>query len=261
MKRTRIDRIPFSLPDALLPYLGDAVLYDSSCSSEARVWLIDKSDGCYLKRSALGSLRRESEMTAYFGQKRLGAEVLLYTSDGEADYLLTSRVSGEDCTDPRYLADPRRLAVLLGEGLRALHETDCSDCPIGDHTSLYLATAEKNRRLGLCDLSFAGSYGIETVDEAWTVLEAGRGSLQNEVLLHGDYCLPNVMLDDFRFSGYIDVGNGGVGDRHVDLFWGAWTLAYNLGTDVYRDLFFDAYGRDRIDFDRLRTVAAAETFG
>jgi kanamycin kinase len=200
-------------------------------------------------------------MTSYFGRKGLGAEVLLYTSDGAADYLLTSRVRGEDCTDRRYLDEPRRLAALLGEGLRALHETDCSDCPIGDHTSLYLATAEKNRRLGLCDLSFAGSYGIETADEAWAVLKAGEGSLQNEVLLHGDYCLPNVMLDDFRFSGYIDVGNGGVGDRHVDLFWGAWTLAYNLGTDVYRDLFFEAYGRDRIDFDRLRTVAAAETFG
>ena len=82
-----------------------------------------------------------------------------------------------------------------------------------------------------------------------------------EVLLHGDYCLPNIMLDNWRFSGFIDVGNGGVGDRHVDLFWGAWTLNFNLGTDKYRERFFDAYGRDKLEPDKLRTIAAFEVFG
>ena len=261
MKRTRIDCIPFHLPEAILPYLKGAALYDSSCSPEARVWFLDAKGGYYLKRHAVGALRKEADMAAYFGRKGLGAEVLLYTSDGEADYLLTSRVAGEDCTDPRYLADPRRLAILLGETLRALHETDFSDCPVQDHTTAYLALAAENHEKGLFDASFLSGYGISAAEQAWAVHTAGKGRLRNEVLLHGDYCLPNVMLNDFRLSGFIDVGNGGVGDRHVDLFWGAWTLAFNLGSDAYRDLFFDAYGRDKIDFERLSTVAATETFG
>ncbi|MFK5291701.1 aminoglycoside 3'-phosphotransferase, partial [Lactococcus lactis] len=53
----------------------------------------------------------------------------------------------------------------------------------------------------------------------------------------------------------------GVGDRHIDLFWGAWTLNFNIGTDQYRDRFFDAYGRDRIDVDRLKLVGCCEVFG
>jgi kanamycin kinase len=69
------------------------------------------------------------------------------------------------------------------------------------------------------------------------------------------------MLDDWRFSGFIDLGNGGVGDRHIDLFWGAWTLWFNLKTDRYRDRFLDAYGRDKIDAPMLKIVAAAEVFG
>ena len=68
-------------------------------------------------------------------------------------------------------------------------------------------------------------------------------------------------MENWRFTGYIDLGNGGVGDRHVDLFWGAWTLNFNLHTDRYRDRFFDAYGRDRIEEEALLTVAAAEVFG
>ena len=85
--------------------------------------------------------------------------------------------------------------------------------------------------------------------------------LAKDTLLHGDYCLPNVMLKDWQVSGIIDLGNGGVGDRHVDLYWGAWTLAFNLHTDAYRQRFFDAYGRDLIDGERLLLVSAAECFG
>ena len=69
------------------------------------------------------------------------------------------------------------------------------------------------------------------------------------------------MLDDWRFSGFIDLGNGGVGDRHIDLFWGIWSLGFNLKTDRYADRFLDAYGRDRVEPELLRIVAAYEVFG
>ena len=85
--------------------------------------------------------------------------------------------------------------------------------------------------------------------------------LKCDTLLHGDYCLPNIMLTDWQFSGFIDVGNGGVGDRHVDLFWGTWTLNFNLKTDRYRDRFLDAYGRDVIEPGMMDLIAACEVFG
>ena len=47
----------------------------------------------------------------------------------------------------------------------------------------------------------------------------------DHVVMHGDYCLPNLILSDARLSGFIDLGNGGVGDRHCDLYWGLWALA------------------------------------
>ena len=68
------------------------------------------------------------------------------------------------------------------------------------------------------------------------------------------------MLDNWKFSAFIDVGNGGVGDRHIDIFWGVWTLFFNLKTNAYYDRFLDAYGWDRIEPELLRTVAAFEVF-
>ena len=85
--------------------------------------------------------------------------------------------------------------------------------------------------------------------------------LKSDTLIHGDFCLPNVMLNDWKLSGFIDLGNGGVADKHIDLYWGAWTLNFNLGTEKYRDVFFDAYGRDAIDFDILDSIGAVECFG
>ncbi len=239
-----------------------ARIYDSSCSPEARVYFIERDGGYYLKRSAAGTLAREAQMTGYFHRKGLGANVLSYSTFGEFDWLLTSRVQGEDCTHEIYKSEPKRLCDLLATKLRELHELDFSDCPVQDRMSEYIALAERNFSTGNYSTEhFPDNFGYRSAQEAYTALQMGKNELKNEVLLHGDYCFPNVMLDGWCFSGFIDLGNGGVGDRHVDLFWGAWSLGFNLGTQEYRERFFDAYGRDKIIEEKLKTVAAAEVFG
>ena len=259
MKKTPISVNFNDFPEEFHPSLERARVFDSSCSPEARVYFLDLDGGFYLKTAAGGSLKKEALMDDYFFKKGLGAPEVVRYLEGERDWLLTTHVAGEDCTHADYLADPKRLCDLLAVKLRELHETDFSGCPIIDHTANYLATAEKNYRNGQFDLSYFDE--TSTPDEAWHLLQEGKHLLKTDTLLHGDYCLPNVMLDNWNFSGFIDLGNGGVGDRHVDLYWGAWTLKFNLGTDEYRQRFFDAYGRDRVDEDVIRVVSAAEAFG
>ena len=260
MKRTLITPKLSDFPSELCGLISSARVYDSSCSPEARVWFIDKDGGYYLKRAQKGALEREAELTRYFHKKGLGAEVLEYLSR-ESDWLLTSRVEGEDCTYKTYLDDPKRLCDTIAERLRALHELDASDCPV-DRTADYFAGAERNFKNGIFDASYAyKGEAYKSAEDAWRIIEDGRRLLHSDTLIHGDYCLPNIMLDDWRFSGFIDLGNGGRGDRHIDIFWGVWTLEFNLKTDEYKDRFFDAYGRECVDIDALRVVGAAETFG
>ena len=261
MKRTLIDGLPYGVPHEISSLLSGADVYDSSCSPEARVYFIDKDGGLFLKCASVGTLAREAEMTSYFHKKGIGAEVLSYITN-EYDWMLSRRVVGEDCTYATYLDDPKRLCDLIATRLRALHETDARDCPVKDRMGEYISLVEENYRTGNFDSShFPDSFGYASAEEAYRVFSSGKDRLHNEVLIHGDYCLPNIMLDNWRFSGFIDVGNGGIGDRHVDLFWGAWTLGFNLGTDEYRDRFFDAYGRDKIDEEKIKIIAAAEVFG
>lgn len=200
-------------------------------------------------------------MTRFFHEKGLGAEVLCYLSR-ERDWMLTRRVAGEDCTHADYLADPKRLCDLTATLLRALHETTFDGCPVPHRTADYLAAAEEGYRIGRYDTSlFPNNWGYASAEEAIEVVRREGHLLRTDALLHGDYCLPNILLDGWKLSGFIDLGNGGVGDRHIDLFWGAWSLFFNLKTDRYRDRFFDAYGKDKIESELLRIVAAAEVFG
>ncbi len=259
MNKTLLNKIPNEIPQDIQRFISTANLYDSSSSPEAKVYFIDKGKGYYLKCSGKGMLEKEFRMTKYFYSKGIGAEVLNYISH-DRDWLLTAAVIGEDCL--AYLMNPKRLCDTIAHELRKLHETDTTSCPIPDRTAEYLAGAENNYRTGNYDTShFPDSFGYRSAKEAYDVLSAEKDALQNKVLLHGDYCLPNIILNNWKLSAFIDVGRGGVGDRHIDIFWGVWTLWFNLKTNKYRDRFLDAYGRDQADESILRIVAAAEVFG
>ena len=250
-----------SIPVQFHPLLRGATLYDSSCSREARVYYIKKDRGLYLKKAPKGSLQKEAALGQYFHSKGLAPEVVTYESL-EEDWLLTVEGRGQDCISPTYLADPVRLCDTTAEVLRMLHDTDFTGCPVPNRTADYLATAEKNYRAGAYDLNlFPDNWGYATPEEAWQELERNGSCLKADTLLHGDYCLPNILLDNWDFGCFIDLGTGGVGDRHIDLFWGVWSLQFNLKTDRYSERFLDVYGRERINTDIFRTVAAAEVFG
>ena len=261
MKLTLLDSLPFAASDGLMRLARGARIYDSSSSPEARVYFIDRDGGYFVKRAAKGTLLREEEMDNYFHCLGLGAEVVDYESD-EYDVLITRKIPGEDCTSAKYLENPKKLCDTIANFLRELHEKDYTGCPVTDRTLDYLHVAHENYRTGNFDQShFPDSFGYKSADEAMRVLSEGEGELRSKVLLHGDFCLPNIILDNWNLSGYIDVASGGVGDRHIDLFWGAWTLWFNLGTDEYKSRFFDAYGRDKVNEELIRVVAAAEVFG
>lgn len=262
MKRTPIPLSPEQIPEEFRALLQGAAVFDSNSSPDARVYYIDKGKGYFLKTSSKGRLAQEAQMTRYFHGKGLSASVLSYRS-GENDWLLTERIPGEDCTREVYLEEPKRLCDTLAVLLRRLHETPFSGCPVPDRTERYLETAARNHRAGRFDTALLSScpWKPSSAQDAWKLLKANAKYLRTDTLLHGDYCLPNILLRDWRFSGFIDLDCAGVGDRHIDLFWGIWSLRFNLKTDAWTERFLDAYGRDMIESEMLRVVAAAETFG
>lgn len=259
MKRTLIVPDLSDFPSQFHPLLNGPV-FDSSCSSAARVYFIGKEGGLFLKRANKGLLAKEAAMTRFFHSKGLATEVLSYESL-DADWLLTRAVPGADCTEEPYISDPKRLCDTTAELLRMLHSQSISGCPV-NRTADYIETARRNYETGNYDSShFPDNWGYSSAEDAWRVVEDNAKYLKADTLLHGDYCLPNIMLDSWRFSGFIDLDAAGAGERHIDLFWGIWSLGFNLKTDVWRERFLDAYGREDVNEDMFPILSAFEVFG
>ena len=259
MRRTPIIPDLDTIPARYHPLMRDAEVYDSSCSPEAKVYFIDRDGGCYLKTAGKGTLAAEARMDDYFHTLGLGPEMLDYQSL-DRDWLLTRAVPGEDCTHKMYLEDPKRLSELLSQILRHLHSQEPAAF-LPNRLESYLTETRRNYREGKFDASlFPDNWGYASAEEAWRMVETNSGLLKADTLIHGDYCLPNVMLHNWKFSGFIDLGRAGLGDKHMDIFWGAWTLRFNLKTDAYCSRFLDAYGRENFDRELLRVVAALEVF-
>jgi kanamycin kinase len=273
-------------PEQLRSLMEGSQLYSAKFSKYSNVIYIDRDGGYFLKATPPGRLQREAEMTRFFHEKGLAAEVLDYIpaenqewdrqkwdeamtcfypfrDPADQDWLLTRSVPGEDCTDRSLLDAPEVLCDRLAEVLRILHSTNPVGYPGEALTPRYLEQITRSHDAGRYDTSiYIGMppppFG--TKEEAWAIVEKNRDYLKSDVLIHGDFCLPNVLFQNGRFSGLIDLGNAGLGDRHMDLFWTIWSLCFNLGTDRYTDRFLDAYGRDKVEPELLRTIAAAELF-
>lgn len=190
------------------------------------------ADGCFLKIAPRGKLERAAALQAYFHKKGFSAALIAFDQDAQRDYLLVEEVAGKSGIE--ILDKPEWLADQLGAALRRLHGTDASECPVQDVNEQAAALYERET-----GHAFGGDLSV----------------LKKDALVHGDSCLPNVFFSKNGLSGFIDLGEGGLGDRHFDLYWAIWSLEYNLKTDAYAARFLDAYGRDAVDEQRLAVCA------
>ena len=115
----------------------------------------------------------------------------------------------------------RRGCAMLADGLRALWSVDVSRCPCDQRLEKKLEAARYNVENGLVDMNNVepGTFGKGGFRDpaallAW--LYAHR-PVEEPVLSHGDFCLPNLFVEEGRVTGYIDLGRAGIGDKWCDV--------------------------------------------
>ncbi|MDD3171577.1 MAG: phosphotransferase [Bacilli bacterium] len=97
----------------------------------------------------------------------------------------------------------------------------------------YLKNPEKLISLLVCGLKEV--HKIDLTNCPFTNEE----SISQKSFVHGDFCLPNIMIYQNKISGFIDMSDAGIGDPYIDIAWAWWSLCYNLKTRKYEDIFFD----------------------
>jgi kanamycin kinase len=251
-----------TFPAEIQTYMRDAVVTIIKNKARSSVYHIEKEAyDIFLKVTPIKQMQNEVRMTDYLYKYGVCPRVLHYSSDDKRDYLITDRITGSDAASDEYLTQPDRLTEIFAESLVNLHRVKDVDCPNINGLEEMVIRAEGNYRKGRAEkgiLRFLGYTSIESAYEDMIYLY--KNANEDKVVIHGDYCLPNLILHDFKMNGYVDVGYGGIGDSHYDIFWGLWSLQHNLKSNDYSHRFVQAYGKPIIDQDRLRLCGLLSVF-
>ena len=156
--------------------------------------------------------------------------------------------------DKLFLSRPKELVERLAEALNLLWIVDPSDCPRHRTMDLELEEAEYRVENHLVDVNNVepttfGKGGFKNPEALLHWLEDNRPDYE-PVLSHGDLCLPNIFINGGRVSGFVDLGECGVGDRWRDIALCYRSLRWNaegayggkVYPDVRPDMLFDVLG-------------------
>lgn len=237
-----------SFPAAWQARLADAQVQRQTIGeSGADVWRLDGLDGTvqFLKaEDALPLAELPDEIARLHWMQVQGLPCPRVIDTLQADgrhWLLMSAMPGRDLAVAEGLSAQQTVA-LLAQALQSLHRLPVQSCPFDHRLEHRLQDASQRAEAGLVDMDDLDEerQGISVqvlVDE----LYASRPEQEDLVVTHGDACLPNFMVDQGRFSGFIDCGRLGVADRYQDLALTARSIERNLGGQWLAP-FFEQYG-------------------
>ena len=186
----------------------------------------------YLKwnpRSTGIDLERERVRLKWLSTRHPAPRVVDSGIEDDAQWLITEGLPGDSAVGDQWRARRREAIRAIATGLRAIHAIPIEDFP------------------------------ADWAAEVWVGREppslGPRPVIETLVLVHGDACAPNTLIsDDGAWTGNVDFGDLGVGDRWADLAIASLSLDWNFG-EGHQSEFFDAYGVTPDD-ERIRYYRA-----
>lgn len=197
-------------------------------------------------------LNNEVSRCAWAWDKLPTPRVVDFTRSPSGAYFLMTEMPGL----PSHLCGRPAVEVarMLFQGLERLASVPVEGCPFDMRLESRLRAAEERIRDGRVDASdFEGEHLGKSPGELFEELVRRKPREQTLRVCHGDYCLPNVVIDPLGGIGFIDLGRLGVCDPAQDIALCARSLRHNFpeNPEVARG-FLDACGIHPDQMDRIR---------
>lgn len=191
-------------------------------------------------------------------------QVLEFCQQDGSEYMLMSEVAGRSGAEDWPSEERARVVVAIAEALKRLHSIPVEQCPFDQRLETKIAQARRRTELGLVNLEdFDERWQGKSAEELLEVLLETRPADEDWVVCHGDYCLPNVLLEQGKLSGLVDLGRAGIADRYQDLALMTRSLTSDLNPQFgegWDRVFLEAYGIPQPDWERIKFYRLLDEF-
>lgn len=240
-------------PNEIQQYIKDmhCTNNDIGCSDATVYCFTNRDNTLYLKVEKVNSeFGHEQKIMKWLKGRLAVPQIIAQCRDKGYDYLLMAKMHGEMSCSEQYLRNPRELVRLLAEGIKMLQKVDISECPFDGTIKNKLKFAKEridNNKININEWEESTSF--KTPEELYDYLIANQPK-EELVFTHGDYCLPNIFLENGNLSGFIDLGRAGIADKWQDIALCVRSLKHNLKSDQYTNLLFE-YLDIKPDYEKI----------
>ena len=208
------------IPNKIQNILKDKLcIQDTIGKSGAGVYIYE--DMVLKIQKADAEAENEVKMLHWLQDKLPVPRIIEHIHENEFSYILMNKCTGKMACEPYYMKQPKHQVELLSQALHSLWEVPIEDCPSDFTLKKRLAMAEERVIYGRVDIADAepetfGPNGFRDPEALLCWLLENQPSEQ-QMLCHGDFCLPNIFLSENGVTGMIDVGRSGIGDPWQDI--------------------------------------------
>ena len=228
-----MDKFVPKLPDDLNNLLSgcECVKNRVGCSSAGVYHYRNRETSYFLKIDRSRELIREHDIMKWLDGKLPVPKVKYYGEKDDLIYLLMTAADGYmacDCPEDVVREPYENTVKLLADGILMLKSIDITGCPFENTLDIKLKDALFNIEHDLVDMDdFEDGNEFDTPMELYNYLIQNKPS-EELCFCHGDYCLPNIFIDNNKVTGFIDLGRGGISDKWQDIALCVRSLGYNL---------------------------------
>ena len=255
-------KVPESIREKVMDCLWSNIAVGKSSD---KVFRLQQSDGVtyFLKiahKLPLRDLQAEAEVLKWLADKLPVPEVIRFDEDDDRDYLLISGLPGVDTDSLIGEMDNVKLVKLLARGLRQIHRIPVENCPFDRTLDTVMKLAWFNVQNDLVEDGDFDDFRQGTTSEAlYDELVRKKPANEDLVFTHGDYCPPNIIIQENEISGFIDVHRAGIADRYQDIALAIRSVNSHIGPDLETH-FFSEYGIDNPDTEKVEYYQLLDEF-
>ncbi|MBY9001795.1 MAG: aminoglycoside 3'-phosphotransferase [Candidatus Heimdallarchaeota archaeon] len=221
-------------------------------SSEIYKLSDDKKPNLFLKINNFSNdlfFNHEYEMLKWLKDKISVPDIIYQSKNVNSEFLLLTEIPGNVSYKVYSKSDIETNLKILAKGLQSFHSLPIEGCPNSVNTDEMIQHAEQRLEQGLINSkNFDVRWKHKTPYELFDDVKRLEPKRIDIVVTHGDYCLPNVIIDNAELSGFVDLGSAGLNDRYYDLAAVSWSISYNFGVK-WVPFFFENYGINNHEID------------